>query len=77
MYIHILYMLYYSHSINSRWQDGKMVRVRNGTGIPMGIGVSWGSTEEDEDETRDDAAHAIVCAASFLIGVVVVCGGTR
>ena len=54
-----------------------MVRVGNGTGIPVGIGVSWGSTEEDEDETRDDAAHTIACAALFLVGVGVVCGGTR
>ena len=55
-----------------------MVRpVGNGTGIPAGIGVSWGSTEEDEDETRDDTAHTIACAALFLVGVVVMCGGTR
>ena len=54
-----------------------MVRVGNGAGIPVGIGVSWGSTEEDEDETRDDAVHIIVCAVSFLLGVIIVCGGTR
>ena len=32
-----------------------------------------GAEEDAGDEMRDDAAHAIVCAASFLVGVVVVC----
>ena len=32
-----------------------------------------GAEEDAGDEMRDNAAHTIVCAASFLISIVIVC----